>query len=109
MALPGDAARFNVDGCIETGALTVRGSDASLVTLARLRVVRGTFEVRDTAIVDFTGCEQLVTIGGTFAVRENASLTSFAGLDNLVDVGGFDIRDNEALDGDVSAAFIARF
>ena len=86
---PAGASCVIVDGDVQAGA----GVD-SLAAMALVREIVGNFEVRNTSIVDFTGCERLTTVGNTFEISGNAALESFAGLEALAEVNSLQIQDN---------------
>ena len=81
-----------------TGSITVWGTDLNPGTIfANLEEVGGELRIRNSAIIDFAGCDQLVSAGDIF-FDDNDLLTSITGFSALEEVGILQIRTAPALE-----------
>jgi hypothetical protein len=103
-----DADNFqtNYPGCTELeGYLEINGDNITNLTgLLHLTSINGSLGIfSNDSLVNFTGLDSLVHIGGGFQVgyyegNENTSLTDFTGLGNLQTIGGlFEVLLNDDL------------
>lgn len=103
-----DADNFqtNYPGCTELGgSLEINGDDiTSLAGLLHLTSINGSLGIlSNDLLINFTGLDSLVHIGGGFQVgyyegNENTLLTDFTGLGNLQTIGGvFEVLLNDHL------------
>jgi hypothetical protein len=79
-----------IDGPVEVDG---RDGGVSTLGLARVRLIVGSLELRETQVDDFSGAGDLQQITQALVLRDNPSLVSFAGLDALEQIGSL------ALDG----------
>ena len=60
--------------------------------------IDGGLDIKGTDLVDLSGFENLISVGGDLYMEYNGALTSLAGLDNITSVGGgLNIQGNNAL------------
>lgn len=71
------------------GDLVIDGPFTSLDSLGQISYISGKLELKKSNISDFSSFSNLEFIGGDFVIEaSNGDLTSFAGLENLIDVRG---------------------
>jgi len=92
------------------GNLIIDGNDiTNFKGLSGIISIDGSLRVRNTQILDFMGLEFLESVGGTFDLINNNALIALSGLDLLVSVNRFFVRQNtnlKSLDGMDSLAII---
>lgn len=75
-------------------------SNASLTNLngLNMQIVPGFFTVEgNSSLLDFSGLENLISVGEGIVIQSNLLLASFDGLENLTQIGGLEVASNNAL------------
>lgn len=90
---------FANGGCPVVENMLIEGSDISnLNGLKGITDITIGVVVSGTALLDFTGLETLISIGGFISIERNPLIRNFKGLDNLKTIGHFGIVDSDDLE-----------